>query len=133
MFDDNEAIVNNNDVLTDTPLERVFYNDFWGNPITSKTSHKSYRPLTVLTYRLNYWWSGGLDPFSFHLFNVLLHGVASSLYLVTCACIVDNTGVPLLASLLFAVHPIHSEAVRQCVGNRHDVLLLTGSWCGGQG
>jgi len=112
VFDDIEAIVNNKDVATSTPLEQVFYNDFWGSPITSKNSHKSYRPLTVLTYRLNYWWTGGRDPFSFHLFNVLLHGLASSLYLLTCVCVVGGTGVPLLASLLFAVHPIHSEAVR---------------------
>ena len=51
VFDDSEAIVGNNDLLPETPISNIFYNDFWGKKLDSKTSHKSYRPLTVLTYR----------------------------------------------------------------------------------
>jgi len=36
------------------------------------TSHKSYRPLTVFTFRLNANLFG-LTPFSFHLVNIILH------------------------------------------------------------
>jgi hypothetical protein len=32
----------------------MWKNDFWGQDITKEDSHKSYRPLTVLTFRLNY-------------------------------------------------------------------------------
>ena len=39
-------------------------------------SHKSYRPLTVLTFRLNYVLHG-LRPVGFHLVNVVLHAAVS--------------------------------------------------------
>lgn len=50
VFDDSEAIVNNEDVQS-TPLWAIFNNDFWGTKLTNKQSHKSYRPLTILTFR----------------------------------------------------------------------------------
>jgi len=58
IFDDEEAIINNEDVIgkslrTGTPNSGtgLFWNDFWGSRITHPNSHKSYRPLTTLTYR----------------------------------------------------------------------------------
>lgn len=51
VFDDSEAVVNNEDVKLSTPLYQVFLNDFWGTRITHNASHKSYRPLAVLSYR----------------------------------------------------------------------------------
>lgn len=51
VFDDSEAIVNNGDVRGTNGLRQLLTNDFWGNSIRSSDSHKSYRPLTVLTYR----------------------------------------------------------------------------------
>ena len=50
VFDDSEAIVHNEDVQT-TSLMDVFKNDFWGTRLTHKQSHKSYRPLTILSFR----------------------------------------------------------------------------------
>src|SRR6218665_2698824 len=51
VFDDVEAIVKNVDVRHGNYLE-VFHHDFWGNDIGSAHSHKSYRPLTTLVYRV---------------------------------------------------------------------------------
>lgn len=51
VFDDAEAIVNNEDVKGNNALSQVFYNDFWGTSLTHKSSHKSYRPLTTLSFR----------------------------------------------------------------------------------
>lgn len=42
-------------------------------------SHKSYRPLTVASFRLNYL-IHQLHPFGYHLVNVLLHSFASILF-----------------------------------------------------
>lgn len=50
VFDDSEAIVNNKDVK-DSPLKDVFENDFWGAKLSRNDSHKSYRPLTILSFR----------------------------------------------------------------------------------
>ena len=51
VFDDAEAVVNNEDVRTSTPFAQLFNNDFWGTNIRNNKSHKSYRPLTVLSFR----------------------------------------------------------------------------------
>ena len=78
--------------------------------MTSPESHKSYRPLTVLTFRWNRQLHD-MDPLGFHAVNVLLHGLVSILFLL----LLRRVGVPqmisLAAVLLFATHPIHTEAV----------------------
>lgn len=51
VFDDVEAVVGNKDLLPETPLLNLLQNDFWGMPIVRKESHKSYRPITVLSFR----------------------------------------------------------------------------------
>ena len=51
VFDDSEAILNNKDLQPEMPLSSLFHHDFWGGKLASKTSHKSYRPFTVLTFR----------------------------------------------------------------------------------
>ena len=51
VFDDSEAIVGNQDLVPSSPLSNIIHNDFWGKKLDSKLSHKSYRPLTTLTFR----------------------------------------------------------------------------------
>ena len=72
VFDDSEAIINNKDV-TSTPIAEIFLNDFWGTKISHKYSHKSYRSLTILTFRLQHWLTDSLDPRDFHILNIVLH------------------------------------------------------------
>uniref|UniRef100_A0A182K0B6 Uncharacterized protein n=2 Tax=Pyretophorus TaxID=44537 RepID=A0A182K0B6_9DIPT len=51
VHDDIPAITLNKDVLGVGPVAQVFRNDFWGTPMADLSSHKSYRPLTTLTFR----------------------------------------------------------------------------------
>lgn len=51
VFDDFEAVVNNKDVNWNTSIFNLLKHDFWGANISSSNSHKSYRPLTVFTFR----------------------------------------------------------------------------------
>lgn len=51
VHDDIPAVTLNKDVLAANPVGHVFKNDFWGTPMADLASHKSYRPLTVLTFR----------------------------------------------------------------------------------
>lgn len=122
VFDDSEAVVKNPDVKLETSLWSVFENDFWGTRLHHPSSHKSYRPLTTLTFRFNYLLAGGLNPFTFHLINVILHGVVSMLSLRVFHLLLDRAPkASLLCSLLFAVHPVHTENVAAIVG-RADLL-----------
>uniref|UniRef100_A0A3Q4HE45 Protein O-mannosyl-transferase TMTC3 n=1 Tax=Neolamprologus brichardi TaxID=32507 RepID=A0A3Q4HE45_NEOBR len=114
VFDDVSAILDNKDLRPSTPIRNLFLNDFWGTPMAEERSHKSYRPLTVLTFRLNYLFSE-LSAASYHLLNVILHAVVCVLFLRVCRLFLDKTS-SLVAALLFAVHPIHTEAVTGVVG-----------------
>uniref|UniRef100_A0A672J9D1 dolichyl-phosphate-mannose--protein mannosyltransferase n=1 Tax=Salarias fasciatus TaxID=181472 RepID=A0A672J9D1_SALFA len=114
VFDDVSAILDNKDLRPTTPIRNLFLNDFWGTPMAEERSHKSYRPLTVLTFRLNYLFSE-LSAASYHLLNVVLHAVVCVLFLRVCRLFLDKTS-SLVAALLFAVHPIHTEAVTGVVG-----------------
>ncbi|KAH6945326.1 hypothetical protein HPB50_007880 [Hyalomma asiaticum] len=81
VFDDLAAIKANRDLRQSTPIANLFFNDFWGTPLRKEQSHKSYRPLTVLTFRLNFA-VHGLDPFGYHLVNLLLHALTRARGLV---------------------------------------------------
>lgn len=121
VFDDHRAILTNDDLDPEkTDLWGVFVNDFWGGHMSRSESHKSYRPLTVLTYRyLNFWFSR-LEPFAYHLVNVLLHCAASVLFLLVCLRLLGGRRkkwAAIYAATLFSVHSIHTEAVRQTTWN----------------
>ncbi|TRY92082.1 hypothetical protein DNTS_005870 [Danionella cerebrum] len=121
VHDDIWAITNNPDVRPGSSLLGIFSNDFWGKRMADNTSHKSYRPLCVLTFKLNIV-LGGMNPFSFHLVNVFLHCLVTVLLMHTCErCVFEDDNVSFLTALLFSVHPIHTEAVSGIVG-RADVL-----------
>lgn len=51
VHDDLPAIVYNRDVLGTSSITDMLLNDFWGMRMKLKESHKSYRPLTTLTFR----------------------------------------------------------------------------------
>lgn len=123
VFDDISAIRDNKDLRPTTPLRQIFLNDFWGTPMRKEHSHKSYRPLTVLTFRFNYWLHE-LQPYGYHVINVLLHIAVCLLWkrasrLLVWQCTQRDSlaqKCSFISSLLFAVHPIHTEAVTGVVG-----------------
>ena len=111
VHDDIFAIKNNKDVRSETPIWNIFANDFWGRNLVDPKSHKSYRPLCTLTFRINYALFG-MDPFWFHLINLILHiSVCNILFCVLCTSICIDTSSAFLTVMLFATHPIHVEAV----------------------
>ena len=119
VHDDVFAIKENLDVRPETPLRKLLRNDFWGKPMLSNTSHKSYRPLCTLTFRMNYV-AHGLKPFGYHAVNVILHCMVCLLYTFMCNMVAFKSFMlAVLAGLLFSTHPVHTEAV-SCI--RHCFL-----------
>uniref|UniRef100_A0A8C5LWM5 dolichyl-phosphate-mannose--protein mannosyltransferase n=1 Tax=Leptobrachium leishanense TaxID=445787 RepID=A0A8C5LWM5_9ANUR len=134
VFDDSEAIINNKDLRAEVPIGDLWLHDFWGTKLNSNASHKSYRPLTVLTFRINYSVAGGLHPVGFHVVNIILHCLVSILMLDVFSIMFGGvTGnnkskknhyapkASFLAALLFSVLPVHTECVAGIVG-RADLL-----------
>ncbi|XP_058721206.1 protein O-mannosyl-transferase TMTC1-like [Poecile atricapillus] len=121
VHDDVWAIVNNPDVRAAAPVSAAFANDFWGKRMAENTSHKSYRPLCVLTFKLNILLAG-MNPFYFHAVNVILHCLVTLVLMYTCdKAVFKDCRLAFVTALFFAVHPIHTEAVTGIVG-RADVL-----------
>ncbi|XP_052895979.1 protein O-mannosyl-transferase TMTC2 [Anopheles moucheti] len=116
VYDDRRAILGNPDVLGSGSWSQMLQNDFWGTPLVDSGSHGSYRPLCVASFKLNYL-VDGFKPFGYHLVNVLLHSLATGLVVKLARHIlpVGRSGVA-ITGLLFAAHPIHTEAVAGVVG-----------------
>ncbi len=72
-----------------------------------------WRPAALLSFALDY--RVGAGPDWFHLVNVLWAGLATGL-LTLLAVRLAGTGIGLATGLLFAVHPVHVEAVANVVG-----------------
>ncbi|XP_028914120.2 protein O-mannosyl-transferase TMTC1 [Ornithorhynchus anatinus] len=123
VHDDVWAIVHNPDLAGPrrAAASALFSNDFWGKPMAHHASHKSYRPLCTLTFKLNIYLAG-MNPFYFHAVNIILHSLVTLVLMYTCEKVVfKNRRLAFITALLFAVHPIHTEAVTGIVG-RADVL-----------
>ncbi len=115
---DDVAVIAENEFLKSAGVWwRCFTRDF-GLEITRQPAGY-YRPLVFLSFWLNYA-VGGLDPWHYHLTNVLLHGVNSVLVFAVIARLMGRrTGG--LAAAVFAVHPVHAESVAFVAG-RSDLL-----------
>ncbi|MBI1273513.1 MAG: tetratricopeptide repeat protein [Alphaproteobacteria bacterium] len=69
-----------------------------------------YRPLQITLYLLVYQFAGASEP-AFHFLNIMLHAANACLLLVLARGLGFNPVAAFLAALLWAVHPVHTEAV----------------------
>ena len=115
IWDDRGLIIEHADYLNDWKnLFTVFTQPFFGDT-------PFYRPLLIGSFIADYqlW---GLHPFGYHFSNVLLHALnACMVYLLAFSLFKERT-VAFIAGVLFATHPIQTEAVAWISG-RNDVLL----------
>ncbi len=87
----------------------------------------AYRPLTMLSHAANA--RLGETPFGYHLVNSILHAMVSLAVLRVAAVLLGSSIGAAAAALLFAVHPIHTEAVSSIVG-RAELLAALFVLCG---
>lgn len=124
VFDDQVAIVKNHDVYSgfnNNTLRNLLQNDFWGNNLTSKDSHKSFRPLTTLSFIAQRHLEDGLHSKSMKAVNLFLHILNCVLLLNFLKAILPSKQTHFYTTLMFSVHPIHVEAVCGIV-SRSDLL-----------
>ncbi|XP_026843733.1 transmembrane and TPR repeat-containing protein CG31690 isoform X1 [Drosophila persimilis] len=115
VYDDRRAILANGDVTGARTLAGIWKNDYWGTPLADSGSHGSWRPLCVLSFRLNFL-AGGLAATGYHVINVLLHCLATWLLVLVGRTLLPTRAGVLAAGALFAAHPAHTEAVAGLVG-----------------
>jgi hypothetical protein len=119
-FDDLGIIVDNATVHDLGNLLRIWGTPYW--PGAEALDRGLYRPLTVFLFAVQ-WAMGQGSPLPFHVLNVLFHGLASLLVFRLIDGLVGWKGA-LPAALLFAVHPVHVEAVANVVGQAELVSAV---------
>jgi len=120
--DDRAAVATNPRAHSVPEALRAFDQPYWGDEF--------YRPLTVLSFAVDWTVSGGRAGW-LHLMNALWHGVASVLVALLLARALSPAAA-LVGGVVFALHPLHTEAVAGLVG-RAEVLAAVGMlgavWC----
>lgn len=111
VYDDVHIIQNKTLLHSLANWKEILTTTWWGYAL--------YRPLTELTFALDWAVSGG-DSRWFHVVNVVLHATATGLVFLLARGGLGVLGAG-AAALLFAVHPVHVEAVANVVG-RAEVL-----------
>jgi hypothetical protein len=89
---------------------RFFTQPYWGPPALPAL----YRPLASLAFAVE-WRLGGGSPLPFHLVNVLLYALICLVVYRLAVVLLGPTG-GWWSAALFAVHPVHTEAVANAVG-----------------
>jgi protein O-mannosyl-transferase len=111
-YDDKAIIRDNPRIRSPDRLGELFATQYFGGP---RGTGSAYRPALLLSFAVQ-WWIHGSAPVPFHVVNVLLHVAATLL----AARLFLRIGIPppaaVGAGLLFAVHPVHVEAVTSLVG-----------------
>ena len=158
VYDDAGSVIKNVVVNGHVNWKEAFTRDYWGIDMKESQSHKSFRPITTLTLKANYviaeklgkdhWLFGDPDwteakyppTYTFHIVNVLLHGIVT--FLITEAtkyCFLEygdvykkrrkpNNGfqvitvLQFLVGFLFGIHPVHSEVVSN-ITSRGELLM----------
>lgn len=87
---------------------------------TKTAASQGFHPAVTALYRLE-WLAGIGSPSFYHLTSVVLHALATWLFFLLISGAGAGSAIALGASLLFAAHPIHTEAVAYVTG-RPDLL-----------
>ena len=99
--------------------------DAFLRPLSDRPELGLYRPLAVLTYQWQARGRGAEAPtWPFHLLNVLLHAGTTCLLAVLARRLGLDRASSFLAGAVFAVHPIHVEAVTWIVGRAELLAAL---------
>src|SRR5579871_3680671 len=103
-------------------LEPGKWYELWTTPYFEHTVDKLYRPLISSSFALENYLHGD-RPWIFHLVNILLHAAVSAVVAMLAARI-SGMKAAWFAGTLFAVHPVHVEAVAGLVGRAESVCAL---------
>lgn len=127
-FDDQELIFNNQYFFGDlSNVGALFMDDMW-----RFTEDTYYRPLYMLTYMLDFQFTG-IDMFGYHLTSVVIHLVSACLLVVLFGAVGFSRRLSIWGALVFVVHPVHVQGVSWIPGRNDSflglsVILATLAW-----
>ena len=120
-LDDIPLVRDNPEIVSPQGIPRIFLLPYWTE---GGAAAGLYRPATIASLAVNRAITGP-EPLGFHLVNVLLHALVCALTWIVARRTSVLYGTALLTGLLFAVHPVHVEAVANVAG-RAELLSAVG-------
>ena len=117
-YDDRFIVLNNAAMHDLRNWWRFFGMPYW----PADWGSDGYRPMTILAYSLQ-WAAGHGKPWIFHAVNIGLYvGVTVAVFFLAETCL--PFAAALVAAALFAVHPVHVEAVANVVGQSELLVAI---------
>ncbi len=127
-LDDNPIIEENTMIRSLDNLPKIWTSHYWAGKIDANDK-SLYRPLTITTYALQYSMNK-YNPVPYHILNILLHALVCFSLMKLVQLLFKDFRLTALSGLLFAIHPIHTEAVSSVVGRAElmsALFILTAS------
>jgi len=109
-FDDFALMLENPHVTAPHFSYRLFLQEYGGRPLTLWTFHWNYR-------------LSGSDPWSYHVFSLILHVIAVTLLFVWVKRRTRDERAAALAAAVFALHPLQTQAVNY-IWSRSVLLMF---------
>lgn len=124
---DDVAVIEKDPRIADPRLWGQYWTDSYNFGVDNL-----YRPLVSMSYAIQHWVHGP-RPMPFHMVNWILHAIASALVAMFAMRLAEQSendvnrsrAIGFVAGILFAVHPVHVEAVANVVG-RAELMCLIG-------
>ncbi len=109
-------------VFSAESLVQIFQHDYWWGSMASNL----YRPLTTVMFWFEYSFFGyGASPLGYQIANALFHWGNALLVCLLARQLRSGDVCAVLAGVLYAIHPVNTEAVANIVG-RSDLLATSG-------
>jgi hypothetical protein len=121
-YDDRYIIFLNDRVHTLKGWWRVFDSTYW----PPAWGGDGYRPITILAFAIE-WATGRGAPWIFHLVNIALYCATTVAVFWLASALLPEFAAWMTAAL-FAVHPVHVEAVANVVGQSELWVALALTW-----
>lgn len=119
-YDDKAIVRDNPRIRSPKTFPEILTTGYFGRP---KGSGTNYRPVLLTSYAVQ-WWAHGGRAAPFHAVNLLLHIAVTLMFVRLLLRAGFSEPVSLGAGLLFAVLPIHVEAVTSLVGRGETLAAL---------
>ncbi|HMQ69179.1 MAG TPA: tetratricopeptide repeat protein [Ignavibacteria bacterium] len=123
VFDDESVIIGNTSIKDLSNIPKFFTAEEGFHKVIGRY----YRPVISSTYALDYSvWE--LDPYGYHLTNIIIHIISCLLLFKILSTLFFRYKyrnlISLFSTLIFAVHPIHTEAVSWVSGRTDSLVTL---------
>lgn len=123
VFDDESVIQTNASIQDLSNIPKFFTADEGFHKVIGRY----YRPVVSTSYATDFYiW--GMNPYGFHLTNVLIHVISCLLlykiFIVLFWRYKFRNLISMFSTLIFAVHPIHTEAVTWISGRTDSMVTM---------